>query len=135
MKDFKNMFAIKTCRMNENKIVRQLPTSFWQRRKRTSFIFSPLPQISITPSLEIPCTVTICFPASMKADMLIGKYKEIVESLDIQPKNKVTVCCFVEKNDYDKGVIREKNSKIEQNKTNDTRNFLKITGKLKNGEN
>ena len=85
--------------------------------------------------LETPCTVTICFPASMKADMLIGKYKEIVESLDIQPKYKVTVCCFVEKNDYDKGVIREKNSKIEQNKTNDTRNFLKITGKLKNGEN
>ena len=70
--------------------------------------------------LETPCTVTICFPASMKADMLIGKYKEIVESLYIQPKNKVTARCFVEKSDYDKGVLKElekktvKSSKIKQ---------------------
>ena len=34
--------------------------------------------------------------------MLIRKYKEIVESLYIQPKNEVIVGCFIEKNDYDK---------------------------------
>ena len=37
----------------------------------------------------------------MKADMLIGKYIEIVESLYIEPKNGVIVGSFIEKNDYD----------------------------------
>ena len=34
--------------------------------------------------------------------MLIGNYKEIVESLYIAPNNEVIVDCFIENNDYDK---------------------------------
>ena len=34
--------------------------------------------------------------------MLSGKYKEIVESFYIEPKNKVIVSSFIEENDYDK---------------------------------
>ena len=34
--------------------------------------------------------------------MLSGKYKEIVESFYIEPKNEVIVSSFIEENDYDK---------------------------------
>ena len=41
----------------------------------THYCRSPLLQ----GGLEIPCTVKVWFPASIKDDMLIGKYKEIVQ--------------------------------------------------------
>ena len=109
------MFAIKTCRMNENKILGHLPREISRATKflldrganitnlsSTRYRRSPLFQRG----LEIPCTVKVCFPASIKPDMLIGKYKEIVEGLYIQPKNEVMISCLIEINDYDK----EKNS-------------------------
>ena len=45
----------------------------------------------------MPWTVKVCFPASIKADMLMGKYKELIESLYIQPKNEAIVGCSIEK--------------------------------------
>ena len=101
------MFSIKTYRMNENKIVGHLPREFFCATKfqanlthlvSTYYRRSPLFQ----GGLEIPCTVKVCFPVSIKADMLIGKYKEIVESLYIQPKNAVILGSFIEKNGHDK---------------------------------
>ena len=82
---------------------------------------------------------------------MIGKYKEIVKSLYIQPKNEVIVGCFIEKNDYDKDenwiglpMKRKKKDffkKLEQrkawskDKTKDIRTVFKITEKRGNGEN
>ena len=83
------MFAIKTCRMNENKIVGHLPSEISHATKfllekgadvtQTYYCRSPLLQ----GGLEIPCTIKVSFPATIKTDMFIGKYKEIVESLYI----------------------------------------------------
>ena len=148
------MFAIKTCRMNENKILGHLPREISRAAKflldrganitnwsSTHYRRSPLFQRG----LEIPCTVKVCFPASIKADMSIGKYKEIVESLYIQTENEVIIGCFIEINDYDK----DKNSiglptkrrkkdvskKLEQRKTSskdktkDIRTLFKVTEK------
>ena len=105
------MFAIKICRMNENKIVGHLPKKISRATKflldrganvtdlsSTYYRRSPLFQ----GGLEIPSTVKVCFPASIKASMLIGKHKEIAERLYIQPKNEVIVGCFIEKYGYDK---------------------------------
>ena len=150
------MFAIKTCRMNENKIRGHLPREISRATKflldrganitnlsSTHYRRSPLFQRG----LEIPCTVKVCFPASIKPDMLIWKYKEIVEGLYIQPKNEVMIGCLIEINDYDK----DKNSiglpmkrrkkdvskKLKQrkasskDKTKDIRTFFKITEKSK----
>lgn len=72
------------------------------------FIFNPLPQISFIPRrLRDPSTVRVCFPVSIKGDMLIRKYKEIVECLCIHPKTEVIVGCLIEKNDHykDKNLI------------------------------
>ena len=105
------MFVIKTCRMNENKIVGHLPRKisratkfFLDRGANVTHLSSAYYRRSplFQGCLEITCTVKVYFPASIKADMLIGKYKKIVESLYIQPKNEVIVCCFIKKNDYDK---------------------------------
>ena len=101
-------FAIKTCRMNENKIVGHLPREISRATKflldrganvthfsSTHYRRSPLFQ----GGLEIPRTVKVCLP---DRNMLIGKYKEIVESC-ISNQSEVIVGCFIKKNDYDKG--------------------------------
>ena len=77
----------------------------------------------------------------MKADILIGKYKE---SLYIQPKNEAIVGCFIETNDHEK----DKNSislpmnrenffkKSEQRKVSgkDKRNISEPFSKLQKNE-
>ena len=106
------MFAIKTCQINQNKIFGHLLRGISRAAKflydrvanlthlsSTHYRRSPLFQGRI----EIPRTVKVCFPLRIKSDMLIRKYKEIVESLYIQPKNEFIVGCFIKKNDYDKG--------------------------------
>ena len=87
-----SMFAIKTCRMNKNKIVRHL---LREVSCATRFLLDKganLTHLSSTRchrsllfqgGLEIACTVKVCFPVSIKADRLIGKDKKIVESLYI----------------------------------------------------
>ena len=87
-----SMFDIKTCRMNKNKIVRHL---LREVSCATRFLLDKganLTHLSSTRchrsllfqgSLEIACTVKVCFPVSIKADRLIGKGKKIVESLYI----------------------------------------------------
>lgn len=76
--------------------------------------------------------------------MLIRKYKEIVESLYIQPKNEAIVGCFIETNDHEK----DKNSiglpmnrenffkKSEQRKVSskDKRNISEPFSKLQKNE-
>ena len=153
------MFAIKTCQKNENKIVGHLSREI---SRATKFLFDRGANVTHLSSthyrrsplfqggLEIPCTVKVCFPASIKADMLIGKEKEVVESLYIQSKNEVIVGCFIEKNDYDKNensiglpVKRRKkdvSKKLERrtasskDKAKDIRTIFKITEKRGNGE-
>ena len=155
------MFAIKTCRMNENKIVGHLPIEISRATKfllhRGANVIAHLSSNLYLRSslfqggLEIACTVKVCFPASTKADMLMGKYKEIVKSLFIKPKNKVIVGGFIEKNDYDKDEIsvglpmkRKKEDVSNRSKqrkasnkdtTKDVRNFFKIAEKPGNGGN
>ena len=82
---FHSMFAIKTCRMNENKIVRHL---LREVSRATRFLLDKganLTHLSSTRchrsplfqgGLEIPCTVKVCFHVSIKADRLIGKDKK-----------------------------------------------------------
>ena len=91
------MFAIKTCEMNENKIVGHLPKQTSHATKclldrganitahlsSTHYHRSPLFQ----GGLESTCIIKVCIPASIQGDMFIGKYKERVESLYIKPKN------------------------------------------------
>ena len=119
--------------------------SFFLTEEQT-FIFNPLPQISFLPRrLRDPSTIRVCFPVSIKGDMLIRKYKEIVESLCIQPKTEVIVGCLIEKNDHgkDKNLIglpmkrrkKDVSKKSEQTKasgkvkTKDIRAFFSITEK------
>ena len=87
-----SMFAIKTCQMNKNKTVRHLlrevscATRFLlDKRANLTHLSSSRCHRSLLfqGGLEIPCTVKVCFPVSIKADRLIGKDKKIVESLYI----------------------------------------------------
>ena len=82
------MFVIKTCRMNQNKIVGHLPRKisraakfFLDRGANVTHLSSAHCRRSplFQGCLEITCTVKVYFPASIKADMLIGKYKKIVK--------------------------------------------------------
>ena len=72
--------------------------------------------------------------------MLSGKYKEIVESFYIEPKNKVIVSSFIEENDYDKDEnsigLPIKRRKIDsEGTTKDVRAFFTTAEKRGNGEN
>ena len=72
--------------------------------------------------------------------MLSGKYKEIVESFYIEPKNEVIVSSFIEENDYDKDEnsvgLPIKRRKIDsKGTTKDVRAFFTTAEKRGNGEN
>ena len=95
--------------MNSNKIVGHLPSEIsratkylldrgamvWCTFSSTHYRRSPLFQ----GGLEIPCSVKVCLPGNIKSDLLIGKYKEIIEKLYIEPKDEVIVGCFLKKCD------------------------------------
>ena len=84
------MFAIKTCHIGDRTTVRHLPREIsWPTKYRidrgakvtaklssTDYTKSPLFQ----GSLEIQCVATITLPTSIKGQMLIQRYKEMVES-------------------------------------------------------
>ena len=102
-----DMFAIKTCRSSDNKTVGHLPREI---SRATKYLFDRGAKITATLSsshyrrsplfqggLEIPCSVKVCLPDNIKGDMLIGKYKEIIEKLCIEPKDEVIVGCFLKK--------------------------------------
>ena len=72
--------------------------------------------------------------------MLSGKYKEIVESFYIEPKNEVIVSSFIEENDSDKdensiGLPMKRRKIDSKGKTKDVRAFFTITETRGNGEN
>ena len=77
------MLAIKTCWMNENKIVGLLPREISRAAKFLLDTGANVTHLSsahyyrsllFLAGLGIPCTVKVCLPASIKANMLIGKY-------------------------------------------------------------
>ena len=74
-----SMFAMKTFRMNENEIVGHLPREISlaikfvvDRGANVTHLFSTYYRRSplFQGDLEITCTVKICFPVSIKADVL-----------------------------------------------------------------
>ena len=72
--------------------------------------------------------------------MLSGKYKEIVESFYIEPKNEVIVSSFIEENDSDKdensiGLPMKRRKIDSKGTTKDVTVFFTIAEKRGNGEN
>ena len=64
--------------------------------------------------LEIPCTVRVSLPASIRGDMLIQKYKSMVEELYCQPKQEVIMGSFLKKKPKGCADIREMFKKAEE---------------------
>ena len=48
--------------------------------------------------LEIPCEVTVSMPGSIKDNMLLQRYQNMVDELYCQPKEDVIMGSFIEKN-------------------------------------
>ena len=103
-----DMFAIKTCRIEDEITVGHLPREISRPTKyliergakvtvklsSTHYRKSPLFQ----GGLEIPCAVTVSLPASIKGHMLIQRYQDMVEELYCEPKEEVIMGSFVENN-------------------------------------
>ena len=90
--------------MNQNKVARHLLREI---SRATNYLLDRREKVRATLSLthyrkpplfygglEISCTVKVCLPASIKADLLIVQHKEIVERLYIEPKDEVIVGFF-----------------------------------------
>ena len=147
-----DMFAIKTCQIQENKVVGHLPREISRPTKilldrgakitatlsSTKFRRSPLFQ----GGLEIQCNVKVCLPVNIKTDMLLGKYRELIDKLYMEPKEEVIVGCFMDKlgnKSTDclapKRKIKKKDSPVHKKKDNnskDIRQFFKVeSGKKK----
>ena len=98
-----DMFAIKTCRLSDNKTVGHLPREIsratkylFDRAKITATLSSSHYRRSplFQGGLEIPCSVKVCLPDNIKGDMLIGKYKEIIERWILSRKMKLSLDVF-----------------------------------------
>ena len=100
-----DMFAIKTCRLEDEQIVGHLPREISRPTKflldrgakvteqltGTHYRRSPLFQ-----GLEIPCPVTVTIPGSIEAHMLIQCYQQMVEELYCVSKEEVIMRSFLE---------------------------------------
>ena len=106
-----DMLAINTCRLDDGKVVGHLPREISRATKylldrganitailsSTHYRKSPLFQ----GGLEIPCTVKVKLRGNIKGDLLIAKYKEIIEQLSIEPKEEFIVGCFLKKSNVE----------------------------------
>ena len=106
-----DMLAINTCRLDDGKVVGHLPREISHATKylldsganitsilsSTHYRKSPLFQ----GGLEIPCTVKVKLRGNIKGDLLIAKYKEIIEQLYLEPKEEVIVGCFLKKSNVE----------------------------------
>ena len=98
-------YAIKTCEVKENKIVGHLPleisriTKFLLDRgavvsaklSSTDYRRSPLVQGGI----EIPCIVTVSMPGTVINQLLLEKYKQLVQTLYAEPKEEEILGSFL----------------------------------------
>lgn len=103
-----DMFAIKTCRIENNETVGHLPREISRPTKylldrgatvvakltATHYRRSPLFQ----GGLEIACEITVSMPGSIKGHMLLRRYQDMVDELYCQPKNEVIMGSFLENN-------------------------------------
>ena len=106
-----DMFAIKTFRLEDGKVVGHLPREISRATKYlldsgvniTAILSSTHYRKSslFQDGLEIPCTVKVKLRGNIKGDLLIAKYKEIIEQLYIEPKEEVIVGCFLKKSNVE----------------------------------
>ena len=99
-------FAIKVCKKDKNEIVGHLPmeisrvTKFLLDRganvsaklRSTHYRRSPLVQGGI----EIPCVVTVSMPGTVIKQLLMERYKQLVETLYTEPKEEEILGTFLQ---------------------------------------
>ena len=94
-------FSIKTCKKDDNEIVGHLqreisrPTKFLIDRgsrvtaQITSSHYRKSPLLQGW--MEVRCKVSVTMPGTIKNHLLLDRYKELVEKLYCEPKNKVII--------------------------------------------
>ena len=102
------MFAIKTCRLSDERTVGHLPREV---SRPTKYLIDRGAKVTVTLSssnyrksplfqggFEIPCIVEITLPGSIMGHMLLKPYKNMVTELYCNPKDETIIGNFLEKN-------------------------------------
>ena len=99
-------FAIKVCEKDKNKIVGHLPMEI---SRVTKFLLNKGANVSakltnthcrrlplVQGGIEIPCVVTVSMPDTVINQLLIERYKQLVETLYTEPKEEEILRTFLQ---------------------------------------